>query len=59
MNYLKQLKIIKGYVNNETTRNKPRYDLNEAGVDLIDTGKRKPRRGRDEGGQDMCRDPKH
>ena len=46
-------KMIKGYVDEEVPRGKPRYNPNEAGVVLVDTGDRRPRGGRNGAGQDM------
>ena len=45
--------MIKGYVDEEVPHGKPRYDPNEAGVVLVDTGKSRPRDGRSGAGQDM------
>ena len=45
-NFVKLHKITKGYVDDEVPRGKPRYDPNQAGVALVDTGERKPRGGR-------------
>ena len=38
--------MIKGYVDEEVPRGKPRYGPNKAGVALVDTGERRPRGGR-------------
>ena len=46
-------KMIKGYVDDEAPRGRPWYEPNEAGVALVDTGKRGQRGGGDGVGQDM------
>ena len=46
-------KMIKSYVDDEAMRAKPRYDLNEAGVVLVDAGDRRQRDKRNEVDQDM------
>ena len=46
-------KMIKGYMGEEVPRDKPRYDPNEAGVALVDTGECRLRDGRSVSGQDM------
>ena len=46
-------KMIKGCVDNEAMRGRPRYDPNEAGVALIDMGERSPRGGQNGADQDM------
>ena len=45
--------MTKGYVDEEVPRGKPRYDPNEDGVALVDTGERRPRGGQNCAGQDM------
>ena len=45
--------MIKGYVDKEVPRGKPRYDPNKAGVALVDTGERRPRGRQSGAGQDM------
>ena len=45
-------KMTKVYVGDEVPRGRPRYDPNEAGVALVDTGERRPCGGRNDAGQD-------